>query len=88
MASITARKKIVKEAGQPVDELEEQVAQVRDGRIIRAPGARLQQPRRWGGPAGADCAELRAAASRRGTFASAHRRLGTSDWLDIAPLFP
>jgi len=28
MASITARKKIVKEAGQPVDELEEQVAQV------------------------------------------------------------
>jgi len=29
MASITARKKIVKEAGQPVEELEEQVAQVR-----------------------------------------------------------
>lgn len=29
MASITARKKIVKEAGQPIEELEEQVAQVR-----------------------------------------------------------
>ena len=29
MASVTVRKKIVKEAGQPVDELEEQVAQVR-----------------------------------------------------------
>jgi hypothetical protein len=28
MASVTARKKIVKEAGSPVDELEEQVAQV------------------------------------------------------------
>lgn len=28
MASVTARKKIVKEAGQAIDELEEQVAQV------------------------------------------------------------
>jgi hypothetical protein len=33
MASITARKKIVKEAGAAVDELEEQVAQVRLGSI-------------------------------------------------------
>ena len=34
-----------------MDELEEQVAQVRDGRIVRAPDARLQQSWSWaGGP--------------------------------------
>ena len=32
MATVV-RKKIVKDAGQPVDELEEQVAQVREGRM-------------------------------------------------------
>ena len=35
MASITARKKIVKEAGVEIDELEEQVAQVRDCRVTQ-----------------------------------------------------
>lgn len=37
MATVV-RKKIVKDAGQPVDELEEQVAQVREGRMPPAEG--------------------------------------------------